>query len=191
MTTGKSWFLLMLCKICLQFISSVPTLSNSALELFYVNFGFWIKSCHLCSKISFLPNHTTVQQCDGKKSRFSKFKCSKPYDTITYKSRLTPKKLYKKPMLFLASMGETGWTHNMFFLIFTWAFRGCWGRRRPPSEGGRFWGWKFFFTKTKKLAFQLCFPCYGIFPTRNALKLTFVFFQFQLLAPAMCYIIPI
>ena len=45
----------------------------------------------------------------------------------------------------------------------------------------------FFFTKTKNLAFQLCFPCYGIFPTRNALKLTFVFFQFQLLAPAICY----
>ena len=32
--------------------------------------------------------------------------------------------------------------------------------------------------------------CYGIFPTRNALKLTFVFFQFQLLAPAMYYITP-
>ena len=30
------------------------------------------------------------------------------------------------------------------------------------------------------LAFQLCFPCYGIFPTRNGLKLTFVFFQLQL-----------
>ena len=78
-----------------------------------------------------------------------------------------------------------------FFLILTWAFRGRWGRRRPPSEGGRFWGWNFFFTKTNNLAFQLCFPCYGIFPTRNALKLTFVFFQFQLLAPAMCYIMPI
>ena len=45
--------------------------------------------------------------------------------------------------------------------------------------------------KKNNLAFQLCFTCYGIFPTRNALKLTFVFFQFQLLAPAMYYIIPI
>ena len=46
-------------------------------------------------------------------------------------------------------------------------------------------------TKETSLALQLCFPCYGIFPTRNALKLTFVSFQFQLLAPAMYYIIPI
>ena len=45
--------------------------------------------------------------------------------------------------------------------------------------------------KKNNLALQLCFPCYGIFPTRNALKLTFVSFQFQLLAPAMYYIIPI
>ena len=35
-------------------------------------------------------------------------------------------------------------------------------------------------TKKNNLAFQLCFPCYGIFPTRNALKLTLVFFQLQL-----------
>ena len=33
------------------------------------------------------------------------------------------------------------------------------------------------FTKKNNLAFQLCFPCYGIFPTRNALNLTFVFFS--------------
>ena len=35
--------------------------------------------------------------------------------TITYKSRVTQKKLYKKMMLFLASMGETGLTHDIFF----------------------------------------------------------------------------
>ena len=34
--------------------------------------------------------------------------------------------------------------------------------------------------KKNNLAFQLYFPSYGIFPTRNALKLTFVFFQLQL-----------
>ena len=33
---------------------------------------------------------------------------------------------------------------------------------------------------TKEKDFQLCFPFYGIFPTRNASKLTFVFFQLQL-----------
>ena len=36
-------------------------------------------------------------------------------DTITYKSRLTQKYCTKKPMLFLASMGETGLTHDFFF----------------------------------------------------------------------------
>ena len=36
-------------------------------------------------------------------------------NTITYKSRLTQKKLYKKTMLFLASMGKTGLTHDIFF----------------------------------------------------------------------------
>ena len=35
--------------------------------------------------------------------------------TITYKSRLTPKNGTKKPMLFLASMGKTGLTHDIFF----------------------------------------------------------------------------
>ena len=35
--------------------------------------------------------------------------------TITYKSRLTQKNCTKIPMLFLASMGETGLTHDIFF----------------------------------------------------------------------------
>ena len=52
------------------------------------------------------------------------------------------------------------------------------------AEGGRLveadFEAEFFFNKRNNLAFQLCFPCYGIFPTRNALKLTFVFFQLQL-----------
>ena len=101
-------------------------------------------------------------------------------NTITYKSRLTPKKWHKKTDAIFSIYGKNGINPWHFFLILSWAFRGRWGRRRPPSEGGRFWGWKIFFTKTKNLAFQLCFPCYGIFPTRNALKLTFVFFQLQL-----------
>ena len=94
-------------------------------------------------------------------------------------------------MLFLVSMGETGLTHDIFFEFSLGPFEVV------EAEGGRlvkkadFEAEKFFFTKTNNLAFQLCFPCYGIFPTRNALKLTFVFFQFQLLAPAMYYIIPI
>ena len=69
-------------------------------------------------------------------------------------------------------LSSTQWYSNIFWVgkpikrnDLIWAF---WGHQ------GRFWGWK------KKLAFQLCFTCYGIFPTRNALKLTFVFFQLQL-----------
>ena len=107
--------------------------------------------------------------------------------TITYKSRLTQKKLHKKTNAIFSIYGKNGINPWHFFLILSWAFRGRWGRRRPPSEGGRFWGWKFFFTIKNNLAFQLCFPCYGIFPTRNALKLTFVFFQFQSLAPAIIF----
>ena len=68
-------------------------------------------------------------------------------DTITYKFRITQKKLHKKPMLFLASMGETGLTHDIFFLIITWAFWGHWGRRRLPSEGGQFSGLKKIYYK--------------------------------------------
>ena len=41
------------------------------------------------------------------------------FNTITYKSRLTQKKLYKKTMLFLVSMGETGLTHDIFKKILT------------------------------------------------------------------------
>ena len=36
--------------------------------------------------------------------------------TITYMSRLTQKNCTKKGMLFLASMGETGLCHDIFFL---------------------------------------------------------------------------
>ena len=93
-------------------------------------------------------------------------------------------------MLFLASMGETGLTHDIFFKFSVGPFEVF------EAEGGRLVKEANFeaekkVTKTDNLAFQLSFPCYGIFPTGNALKLTFVFFQFQLLAPAMCYIIPI
>ena len=35
--------------------------------------------------------------------------------TITYKSRLTTKKWHKKTDLFLASMGKTGLSHDIFF----------------------------------------------------------------------------
>ena len=35
--------------------------------------------------------------------------------TITWKSRLTPKQWHKKTMLFLASMGETGLSHDISF----------------------------------------------------------------------------
>ena len=93
-------------------------------------------------------------------------------------------------MLFLASMGDTGLTHDIFFLFSLRPFEVF------EVEGGRLVKEADFEaekknTKKNNLALQLCFPCYGIFPTRNALKLTFVFFQFQLLAPAMYYIIPI
>ena len=36
-----------------------------------------------------------------------------------------PKNCTKKPMLFLASMGETGLTHDIFFLILILAFQSC------------------------------------------------------------------
>ena len=51
--------------------------------------------------------------------------------TITYKSRLTQKKLYNKPMLFLASMGETGLSHDIFFKFSLWPFEVI------EAEGGR------------------------------------------------------
>ena len=82
-------------------------------------------------------------------------------------------------MLFFAYMGETGLTHDIFFEFSLRLFEVI------EAEGARLvkeadFEAEFFFTKTNNLAFQLCFPCYGIFPTRNALKLTFVFFQLQL-----------
>ena len=87
-------------------------------------------------------------------------------------------------------MGKTGLTHDIFFEFSLGPFEVV------EAEGGRLVKEADFEAEKKitiknNLAFQLCFPCYGIFPTRNALKLTFVFFQFQLLAPAMYYIIPI
>ena len=36
-------------------------------------------------------------------------------DNITYKSRLTPKKMAQKTMLYLASMGKTELSHDIFF----------------------------------------------------------------------------
>ena len=51
--------------------------------------------------------------------------------TITYKSRLTQKKLHKKPMLFLASMGKTELTHDIFFKFSLRPFKVV------EAEGGR------------------------------------------------------
>ena len=48
----------------------------------------------------------------------------------------------------------------------------------PPKACRRL---KWMVPYQKKIAFQLCFPWYGIFPTRNALKLTFVFEKRQVL----------
>ena len=42
--------------------------------------------------------------------------------TITYKSRLTPKKLYKKTKLFLASMGEMGLSHDILLKFSLWPY---------------------------------------------------------------------
>ena len=77
-------------------------------------------------------------------------------------------------------MGKTGLTHEVFFEFSVGPFEVV------EAEGGHlvkeadFGAENFFFTIKNNLAFQLCFPCYGIFPTRNALKLAFVFFQLQL-----------
>ena len=94
-------------------------------------------------------------------------------------------------MLFLASMGETGLTHDIVFEFSLRPFEVGEAKGGHLVKEADFEAGKNFLTKKNNLAFQLCFPCYGIFPTRNALKLTFVFFQLQLLAPAMWYIIPI
>ena len=55
----------------------------------------------------------------------------------------TKKSYKKKPMLFLASMGETGWTHDIFFKFSLGPFEVF------EAEGGRFWGWNFFLLKQK------------------------------------------
>ena len=44
------------------------------------------------------------------------------------------KKCTKKPMLFLASMGKTGLSHDVFFLILIVAFWGHWGRMTSDVE---------------------------------------------------------
>ena len=79
-------------------------------------------------------------------------------------------------------MRKTGLTHDIFFNSHLGLLRSL-RRKEADFEAEK------KIIKRNNLAFQLCFPCYGIFPTRNALKLTFVFFQLQLLAPAMCYTI--
>ena len=72
-------------------------------------------------------------------------------------------------MLFLASIGKTGLTHDIFFEFSLGLFEVV------EAEGGclvkeaDFEAEKKNYYK-KNLAFQLCFPCYGVFPTRNALK---------------------
>ena len=83
------------------------------------------------------------------------------------------KKCTKKPMLFLASMGETGLSHDIFFEFSLGPFEVV------EAEGGRLVKEADFEAENFFYYFQLCFPCYGIFPNRNALKLTFVFFQFH------------
>ena len=65
--------------------------------------------------------------------------------TITYKSRLTQKELYKKkPMLLLASMGETGLTHDIFFEFSLGPFEVV------EAEGGRLVKEADFEAETKK-----------------------------------------
>ena len=76
-------------------------------------------------------------------------------------------------MLFSVYMGKMGLTHDIFFEFSLRPFE------LVEAEGGRLVKEADFEAKRNNLASQLCFPCYGIFPTRNALKLKFVFFQFQ------------
>ena len=74
--------------------------------------------------------------------------------TITYKSRLTQKKLYKKTMLFLASMGETGLTHDIFFEFSLRPFEVVeaeGGRRRP-------------ILRLKRPKWEFKKKCHGIIP---------------------------
>jgi hypothetical protein len=42
--------------------------------------------------------------------------------------------MHKKMMPFLASIGEMGLPHDIFFKIFTWAFQGCWGQMTMDVE---------------------------------------------------------
>ena len=66
-------------------------------------------------------------------------------------------------MLFLASMGETGLTHDIFFEFSLRPFEVV------EAEGSRLVKEADFeaekkINKKNNLAFQLCFPCCGIFP---------------------------
>ena len=51
-------------------------------------------------------------------------------NTITYKSRLTQKKLYKETDAIFSIYGKNGIIPWHFFWILSWAFRGCWGRMK-------------------------------------------------------------
>ena len=82
-------------------------------------------------------------------------------------------------MLFLASMGKTGLNHDIFFEFSLGPFEVIEAEGGGQVKEAHFEAEKKISIKNN-LAFQLCFPCYGIFPTRNGLKLTFVFFQLQL-----------
>ena len=86
-------------------------------------------------------------------------------------------------MLFLAFMGKTGLTHDIFSKFSLRPFKVV------EAEGGRLVKEAYFEAEKKKspqkiqlsnFAFHVT---YGIFPTRNALKLIFVFFQLQFLSP--------
>ena len=54
--------------------------------------------------------------------------------TITYKSRLTQKKLHKKNDAIFSIYGKNGINPWHFFWILSWAFRGRWGQMKIEVE---------------------------------------------------------
>jgi hypothetical protein len=54
--------------------------------------------------------------------------------TITYKSRLTQKKLHKKTDAIFSIYGKNGIIPWHFFWILSWAFQGRWGRMKMEVE---------------------------------------------------------
>jgi hypothetical protein len=81
-------------------------------------------------------------------------------------------------------LSSTQWYYNIFCVgkpknqnVLTRAFRGRRGRRRPPSEGGRFWGWKKFLKQKKCLAFQLWFYVFMQFSHSKCLKTNICLFS--------------